>query len=215
MSNNLRNAHVDRLVTKDIDLHSRRVKNASDSQDLQDYVTQNELNAVSKVVNNIPSVNKNLISGKSNFSVDNIIPKIIDHLKGLLGASSITDDGVIVKFIEQLLIDIGVTPAVNQIVLKANGLGSLAFSCNAANAQRIEFGIEAVGSILKARDTVVGEIFKSGGVLSFIGAGGQTVNTTVTGLVSYITIDLTTGLVTFSSLTPSQFVKTNGSNQLV
>jgi hypothetical protein len=135
---------------------------------------------------------------------------------GVIGESSLTDDGSKVSGTEPLHLDAGATPANAQLALRANLLGSLSLLCYAADNVQIGLDLEEIGGVNTCANAVVARILKNNGLLYFQGAAGQTVGTGVgTGgnpaIASYMIIDLSTGFVGFGgNVTPAYAVDATG-----
>ncbi len=128
---------------------------------------------------------------------------------GILGQSSLSDDGTAVSGTEPLHIDTGATPADSQIALAANLLGALQLLCYAADLSEIVFDVNYTGSALIARNATTARISKIGGKLNFHYGFGQTVGNPLTDAVS-ATLDLATGKWGFLQAAPAEVVDVTG-----
>lgn len=147
------------------------------------------------------------VFGGSKLTTIGSIPKIT--AAGVLGESSLADDGAFVSGTEPLHLDTGAAPADSQVALSANALGALELLCYQADLCEILFDIKYIGAALIARNAKISRISKIGGKLNFHYGFGQTVGSPISDAVS-ATLDLATGKWGFLNASPAEVVDVTG-----
>lgn len=144
---------VDKLVTRDVDHHGRRITNASPSKDKNDYTIRAELdNLYSQIKTQLDLIRNSLndvVNGASKILTINKITKISD--RGVITESALTDSGSKISSTEPIEIDLGATPSKSQFNLRANGLGVYSELAYAANNIQTLYDAEYLGSVFIAR----------------------------------------------------------------
>lgn len=210
MANPNRGNRIDQFTTRDLVLNGRRVRNAADAVKATDYTTLQQIN---KALDNLSNLTTKLLDELKKYLTKNLktinkIPKIVSV--GLLGESSLSDNGILVSSTEPISVDTGTTPANSQVTLSANALGTLELLSYAAGIQEILLDCSWVGSTLIAKNATTCRIVKSNDKLFIRYASGQTVGNAVTDTIAF-TLDLTSGDIGLGGQTsPSYAVDTTG-----
>lgn len=128
--------------------------------------------------------------GGSSLSTVNRLTKVT--AAGVVGQSTVSDDGTNVNLVEPLHSDLGATPAVSQLRIQANALGAIGMLCFMPDLCEVLFDCEWSGTQLIARNASACVLLKNSAKLGVYGSTGLTVGASFSP-PSLFTIDLATG----------------------
>lgn len=169
----IRDNKVDRDSTKDTNMKGRRVIGAAASKEPTDYVIKQEILDAVSIINQYikdtkAQIDSTIIGGIYNLTNINQIPKVIT--KGVLGNSSISDDGTTVLIPEPLFLT-GARPEVKLTATSATGPGRVSQDLDNNLYSSVNISYDGTNWNLDDVSKIGSLLLLSGGILYFFVAG--------------------------------------------